>query len=164
MTYNFDNYKKDTLTLPRDEAWGNWKSWKDAKIGDKVQGYIVDAFYRPVEGDMKEQRGLTIKQADGVLINVGIKMLDFVLKPTDYLRIGDPVTIEFTEQQQPQKKGQQGAKIFAYYGANLPQNAGNKTVKEMTDADRNLGGTVAPVVEETVESVASDMDKAVLDF
>lgn len=148
MTYNFDNYKKDTLTLLRDEAWGNWKSWKDAKIGDKVQGYIVDAFYRPVEGDMKEQRGLTIKQADGVLINVGIKFIDFILKPTDTLRIGDPVTIEFTKQDQPRTKGQQGAKIFAYYGTNLPENLNNKTVKEMTDADRNLGGTVAPVESE----------------
>lgn len=148
MTYNFDNYKTDTLTLPRDEAWGNWKSWKESKVGDKVQGYIVDAFYRPVEGDMKEQRGLTIKQKDGELINVGIKFLDFVLKSTDNLRIGDPVTIEFTQQLQPQTKGQQGAKIFAYYGINLPENAGNKTVKEMTDADRNKGGTSAPIVDD----------------
>lgn len=148
MTYNFDNYKTDTLTLPRDEAWGNWKSWKESKVGDKVQGYIVDAFYRPVEGDMKEQRGLTIKQKDGVLINVGVKYYDFILKSTDNLRIGDPVTIEFTQQLQPQIKGQQGAKVFSYFGTNLPENAGNKTVKEMTDADRNKGGTSAPIVDD----------------
>ena len=157
MTYNFDNYKTDTLTLPRDEAWSNWKSWKESKIGDKVQGYVVDAFYRPVEGDMKEQRGLTIKQADGVLINVGVKMLDFVLKSTDNLRMGDPVTIEFTKQMQPQTKGQQGAKVFSYFGTNLPENAGNKTVKEMTDTDRNKGGTSAPVEEEvTTEDYTAD--------
>jgi hypothetical protein len=161
MTYNFDNYKKDTLTLPRDEAWGNWKSWKDAKIGDKVQGYIADAFYRPIQGDMKEQRGLTIRQADGVLINVGVKMYDFVLKSTDNLRIGDPVTIEFTEQLQSQTKGQQGAKVFAYYGTNLPENAGNKTVKEMTDADRNKGGSVAPI--ETVDSGDVNVDEVPFD-
>lgn len=151
MTYNFDNYKTNTLTLPRDEAWGNWKSWKDSKIGDKVQGYIVDAFYRPAEGEMKEQRGLTLKQKDGVLINVGVKMLDFVLKSTDNLKIGDPVTIEFKEQLQPQAKGQQGAKVFAYYGVSLAENANNKTVKEMTDADRNVGGTSSPV-ESDVDS------------
>ena len=156
MTYNFDNYKKDTLTLPRDEAWGNWKSWKESKIGDKVQGYIVDAFYRPAEGDMRDQRGLTIKQADGVLVNVGVKFLDFVLKSTDDLRIGDPVTIEYTKQAQPQAKGQQGAKIYAYYGTNLPDNAGNKTVKEMTDADKNKGGTSAPVEGETANAETED--------
>jgi hypothetical protein len=164
MTYNFDNYEKDTLTLPRDEAWGNWKSWKDAKIGDKVQGYIADAFYRPAEGDMKEQRGITIRQQDGVLINVGIKMIDFILKPTDNLRIGDPITIKFTEQQQPQKKGQQGAKIFSYFGTNLPANAGNKTVKEMTDADRNKGGSVGGAIEDTMDSVAADMEEAAQAF
>ena len=68
-------------------------------------------------------------------MNVGVKYLDFVLVATDHLRIGDPLTIELDKILQPKSKARKGAKVFAYYGKNLPENAGNPTVKELTDAD-----------------------------
>lgn len=152
MTYDFKNYKQNSLTRPRDEAWGNWKSWKDSKTGDKVQGYVADAFYRPQElnakGEVafKAQRGITIRQEDGTLINVGVKYLPFVLAATDKLRVGDPLVVEFDEEL-PGGKGMNGAKIFKYYGTLLPENDGNPTVKQLTDEDMLAGGSVEPVVE-----------------
>ena len=73
--YDFGNYEKDTLTRPRDEAWDNFKSWDKAEIGDLVQGYIRDAFYRPEELNddgsvaFHAQRGITLEQTDGTLVN-----------------------------------------------------------------------------------------------
>jgi hypothetical protein len=155
----FSNYKDHALTRPRDVAWQNWKSWKDATVGDKVQGYVVDAFYRPEEKNsagqvvFKEQRGLTLKQADGVFINVGIKYLPFVLSATDNLKLNDPLVIELTDIQKPKEKGQNGAKIFSYFGTNLPENAGNKSVKELTEEDKNAGGSKEPIAEDKTEDV-----------
>jgi hypothetical protein len=170
-TFDFANYKEHALTRPRDEAWGNWKSWKDAVIGDKIEGYVADAFYRPEEKDEKgnvafrEQRGLTIKQVDGTLVNVGVKYFDFVLKSTDNLHVGDPIVIELTEIAQPTGKGRQGAKIFGYFGKQLPENAGNPTVKQLTDEDRKAGGSVEPVGEDVkeVEDDNSDIQELVDD-
>lgn len=158
MTFDFAKYKDKTLTRPRDEAWNNWKSWEGSKIGDTVKGFIADAFYRPEEkradGQIafREQRAVTLKQEDGTLINVGIKYLPFILASTDNLHVGDPLVIEFSEQLQPREKGQKGAKVFKFYGEQLPANAKNPTVKELTDADRLAGGSQAP------EEVADDKD------
>jgi hypothetical protein len=168
---HFDNYKDQSLTRPRDEAWGNWKSWKDSAIGDKVQGYVADAFFRPEEKNpdgtlaFKPQRGITLRQSDGELINVGVKDLSFVLSATDNLRIGDPLTVEFTKLGE-KVKGKAQAKIFTYYGTNLPVNSGNKTVKELTDADRISGGSKQPVKtegheEETADDVVAEMEAGV---
>jgi len=145
--FDFKNYKDHTLTRPRDEAWDNWKSWKDSKIGDKVEGYIVDAFFRPEEKNedgstaFRAQRGITIKQENGELINLGVKYLSFVLAPTDNLRIGDPIVVELGKVLTPTKKGQNGAKVFNYFGTNLEENKDNRTVKELTDEDKLAGGT-----------------------
>jgi hypothetical protein len=163
MSYDFSKYKDDTLTRPRDEAWSNWKSWKDAQEGDTVKGFIADAFYRPEERKadnvtiaFREQRGLTIRQENGELINVGVKYLPFVLSATDNLRVGDPIVVEFTKTLQPQSKGENGAKVFSYFGKNLPENAGNKTVKELTDEDRLAGGSTEPLAK--AEDVSEEDD------
>lgn len=128
-TYNFDNYENDTLTRPRDLAWSNWAKFE--KQGDKVQGFIRDAFYRPAEGQYPEQRGITLEQANGELINVGIKRRDFILAKTDGLRIGDPLTVVLDELQPARTKGFSPTKIFGFYGKNLPENEGNPTVGEL---------------------------------
>lgn len=170
MTENkdvFADYKSQSLTRPRDEAWGNWKTWSDAKIGDKVQGYVADAFYRPAEKNpdgtdaFKPQRGITIKQLDGTLVNLGVKDLSFVLAATDKLRVGDPLTVELDKVLEPTSKARKGAKIFKYYGTNLPENANNPTVKELDDEDRVAGGSAAPVVsdvEEFKQDLVEDTD------
>jgi len=138
-TYDFSNFKKDALTKPRDLAWDNWAKFE--KAGDKVQGYIRDAFYRPADGMFKDQRGITVEQTDGTLINVGIKRFPFVLSKTDELRIGDPVTVVLEEEKKSQIKGYNATKIFGFYGTNLPENAKNQTVKELDEHDEAKGGS-----------------------
>lgn len=123
----FADYKKDALTLPRDLAWDNWAKFE--KVGDMVQGYIADVFYRKAEGEFKAQRGITLKQPDGDLINVGIKRIPFVLAKTDGLRIGDPLTIEFDKELAPRQKGYKPTKQFAFYGKNISTEG--KTVREL---------------------------------
>lgn len=147
------------LTKPRDQAWDNWAKFKE--VGEEVSGYIRDVFFRPEEvvgaNTMKAQRGLTLEQQDGVLINVGIKYISFVLAQTDTLRLGDPLKIVFSKTLPPQQKMYSPTKVFSFFGKNLPANAGNPTVKELTDADATAGGTKTPVPETTDEG-GNDFD------
>lgn len=136
MSYEFENYEKDALTKPRDKAWENWAKFE--AVGAKVQGYIRDVFFRASEGQFAEQRGITLEQPDGTLVNVGIKHIDFVLAKTDNLRLGDPVTIVFEKEIPPSVKGHSATKQFAFYGKNLPENAGNKTVAQLEAEDRKI--------------------------
>lgn len=137
MSYDFNDYKKDATDRPSSKAWGNWKKFE--KVGDMVQGYIRDVFYRPAEGIFKEARGITLEQPDGSLINVSIKRYDFILAKTDNLRLGDPLTVVFEEELAPKKAGNNPTKQFGYYGKNLPENLGNKTVAELDAIDRGVG-------------------------
>jgi len=146
--YDFNNYEQDTLTRPRDKAWSNWAIFE--KTGDKVQDYIRDAFYRPAEGQYKEQRGITLEQTDGTLINVRIKRLPFILAKTNNLRLGDPLTVVFAREIPSATKGFNATKELDFFGTNLPENEGNKTVKELDDEDRIAGGSSAPE-DEVVE-------------
>lgn len=158
--YNFDNYSKDSLTKPRDIAWG--KEWaKFEKVGDKVQGYIRDVFYRAEQGMFKEQRGFTLEQSNGEFINVAIKRLPFILAKTDDLRLGDPLTVELVDLKKSETKGFSPTKIQAFYGINLPENAGNKTVKELEKDDMERGGSFDPageVVEDKNDDWGSELD------
>ena len=141
-SYNFDEFDKDSLTKPRDLAWDNWAKFE--KVGDKVQGYIRDVFYRKANGMFQEQRGITLEQKDGTFVNVGIKRKDFVIAKTDDLRLGDPLTVLFEKENAPSQKGYNPTKVFAFYGKNLPENEGNKTVVELEAEDMAKGGTIAP--------------------
>lgn len=151
--YDFGKYKEDSLTKPRDLAWDNWAKFE--KVGDKVQGYIRDAFYRPADGQFSEQRGITLEQIDGTMINVGIKRLPFVLNKTDDMRLGDPLTVELIELKKSETKGFSPTKITSFFGAHLPENDGNKTVAQLEKEDMERGGTVAPA-EDTEKS--NDID------
>jgi len=147
--YNFEGYKEDAITKPRDQAWDNWAKFE--KVGDLVQGFIKDVFYRESEGDFKEQRGITLEQPDGVLINVGIKRIDFVLAKTDHLRLGDPLTVTLEKEVPPSVKGYSPTKVFGFYGKNLPENLSNKTVKELELIDKNMPEEIEETVADTVE-------------
>lgn len=142
--YDFDNYKKDSLSRPRDIAWEKKNWFKLLKIGDKVQGYIADVFYRPAKGIYKEQRGITIKTSGGEYINVTIKRLPFVLEKTDNLRIGDPLTVVYDSDLESDKG--QPAKVMAFYGKSIIKEG--KTVKELDAEDMKAGGTEVLVEEE----------------
>lgn len=136
MPYDFDGFQKDQLDQPRSKAWDNWA--KLAAIGDKVQGYIRDVFYRPAEGKYKAARGITLEQPDGTLVNVSIKRLDFELAKTNHLRMGDPLTVVLEELRPNRQKGFSDTKIYGYYGANLDENKSNKTVAELDKEDMAL--------------------------
>lgn len=156
MSYDFANYKKDSLTKPRDIAWA--KPWaKFEKVGDKVAGYIRDVFYRPEDGQFKEQRGLTIEQEGGELVNVAIKRLPFILNKTDDLRLGDPIVIELTELKKSDTKGFSATKIQSFFGTNLPENKDSKTVLELENEDKNKGGSVEPEGEEIKSATDGDL-------
>lgn len=153
MTYDFNNYEKDALTKPRDKAWENW--FKFDEVGKKVGGYIRDVFYRPAEGNFAEQRGLTLEQPNGELVNVGIKHIDFILAKTDGLRLGDPVTIVFEKELAPQVKGNSPTKQFGFYGKNLPENAGNKTVAVLEAEDRKIAAEEKAKVDADFDAAGS---------
>lgn len=138
--YDFNNFEKDSLTKPRDLCWENWMKFEE--VGDKVSGYIRDVFYRPAEGQFKEQRGITLEQENGELINVGIKRLPFIMNKTNDLRLGDPLTIVLDSELPPKQKGFSKTKVFAFYGSNLPENKDQKTVFELEREDIKKGGTV----------------------
>ena len=135
--YDFGNYKKDSLTRPRDVAWEKNSWFKMEKIGDKVQGFIADVCYRKAEGIYKEQRCITIKTVEGEYVNVAIKRLPFILSKTDHLRIGDPLTVVFGSEI-PSDKGNP-TKVQEFYGTNLAENTG-KTVAELDREDQKLQG------------------------
>lgn len=141
MAYDFNDFKKDAIDRPSSKAWSNWMKFN--KVGDKVQGFIRDVFYRKAEGVYKDARGITLEQADGTLINVSIKRLDFILSKTDGLRLGDPLTVIFEAELPPKKAGVNPTKQYGFYGKNLPENAGNKTVAELDMIDRTNGGMSA---------------------
>lgn len=165
--FDFGKVKEHALTKPRDKAWDNWASFE--KVGDFVQGLIVDVFARKAEGDFKDQRGITLQQEDGVLINVGIKRIDFVLDKTDNLRLGDPLRIELEKETPHAQKGYSAIKVFGFYGTNLPENAGNKTVKQLDDmelgilaeekakSDAEFDGEPAAVATAPVAATAADV-------
>lgn len=144
MSYDFNDYKNDSLVKPRNLAWSNWGKFE--KVGDKVQGYIKDVFYRPADGQYPEARCITLEQVDGKLINVSIKRLPFVLKDTDALRIGDPLTIELVELKKSETKGFSPTKIYGYYGKNIVPEG--KTVYTLEEEDKSYGGTKAPEASE----------------
>lgn len=161
MTYDFSGYKKDTTTRPSSKAWGNWKKFD--KIGDMIQGYIKDVFYRKAEGIYKDARGITLEQPDGTLINVSVKRIDFVLGATDGLRLGDPLTVVLEETKDSGKGNP--TKIFGFYGKNLPENAGNKTVAELDAIDRQNGGQDGGTAEADAKAdkEMADITKAATD-
>lgn len=152
MGYDFNNFEKDALTKPRDKAWENWAKFE--KPGDKVQGYIRDVFFRASEGQFPDQRGLTLEQPDGTLINVGIKHIDFVLAKTDSLRLNDPVTIVFEKEIPPSVKGHSPTKQFGFYGTSLPENASQKTVATLEAEDRSA--SAAEALAKTEEAAKAD--------
>lgn len=147
ISYDFSKFNKDSLTKPRDLCWDRWGKFE--KVGDKVQGFIRDVFYRPADGKFQEQRGITLEEQDGKLINVGIKRLPFILNKTDDLRLGDPLTIELSELKKSDTKGFSATKIFSFYGTNLTENKENKTVSELDKEDKEKGGTTPPEQEPT---------------
>jgi len=145
MTQDFENYESNSLERPRDKAWTNWAKLEN--VGDKVQGYIRDVFFRPAQGEFKEARGITLEQTNGELINVAIKRYEFVLAKTDSLRLGDPLTMVLEKLIPARVKGYSPTKQFGFYGKNLEENKGNKTVRELDLEDMKAQSAVSKAEE-----------------
>jgi hypothetical protein len=138
---DFSKFKKQELTKPRDKAWENFAKFE--KVGDKVEGILRDVFYRPAEGQFKEQRGFTLEGADGKLTNVALKRTPyFAIRATNDVRLGDLLTVELTELRPSKEKGFSPTKIFSFSSGTLAENAGNPTVKELEKADMAEQGVV----------------------
>lgn len=157
MTYDFNAFEKDAITLPRNLAWKNWAKFE--KVGDKVQGYIRDVFYRAADGMFKEARGITLEQPNGELINVSIKRLPFILSDTNNLRLGDPLTVVFHEELPPTTKGYKPIKNFKFYGANIAETASNKTVAELEKIDMESQAVTNKNDLEALEEMAAPTEQ-----
>jgi hypothetical protein len=151
---DFSKFKTQELTKPRDKAWDNFAKFE--KVGDKVQGILRDVFYRPSDDTFKEQRGFTMEQADGKLVNVALKREPyFAIRATNDVRLGDLLTVELTELRPAKQKGYSPTKIYSFTSGTLPENAGNPTVKELEVADMAEQGIDAdtPETEKKEEEV-----------
>lgn len=158
---DFSQFKTQELTKPRDKAWSEpW--YKGEKVGDKITGIVRDVFVRPPEGDFKIQRAFTLETADGKLTNVGMKREPyFAIRPTNDVRLGDLLTIELSELRPSKTKGYSATKIYSFVSGTLPENDGNKTVKELEMEDAKSQGLAHLLgVDEVaaVEEVVNDSD------
>ncbi len=98
--------------LPRDLAEG-WFSFKN--VGDKVGGEILDMFETPAKDGMPAQRVFTVKQADGVVINVPVKRTPYLLARTDMLQVGDMLGVRFDKEIPAKVKGHHPAKSMVVF-------------------------------------------------
>lgn len=154
--YDFKDIEKHSLTRPRDKAWSNWAKFE--KAGDSVQGIVVDAFFRKGEGKFQAQRGITLEQQDGELVNVGVKRVTFVLAKTDKVRLGDPLKIVLEEIAKPKEKGLSGTKIFGFYSPLLPENASNPTIAELDFEDAKLQNMKVEATTEDTGDMPAEKD------
>lgn len=154
MSYDFGQYKKDALEAPRNKAWSNWAKFD--KVGDTVQGFIRDVFYRPAEGIFKAARGITLETPTGELINVATKRLPFVLASTDHLHIGDPLTIVFEKELLARQAGFKPAKQMGYYGKVLDENKASPTVAELDAADMAAQGVKNAAPDAELDALAKE--------
>ena len=146
---SFDKFQKKELTKPRDKAWENFAKFD--KVGDKKVGILRDVFYRPAEGQYKEQRGFTLEEEDGTLCNVCLKREPyFAIRATNDVRLGDLLTVELSELRPSKTKGYNATKIFSFSSGTLPENAENPTVKALEEADMKEQG-VSVEQEETLD-------------
>lgn len=142
---DFSKFKKVELTKPRDAAWENFAKFE--KVGDKYEGILRDVFYRPAEGQFKEQRGFTLEQADGVLVNVALKREPyFAIRATNDVHLGDLFSVTLSELRPPKEKGFSPTKIYSFSSGTLPENADKPTVKELELKDMEEQGVVAEEV------------------
>lgn len=138
---DFSKFKKQELTRPRDVAWKNFATFE--KVGDSVTGILRDVFYRPAEGQFKQQRGFTLEQEDGKLVNVALKRDPyFAIRATNDVHLGDLLTVTLSELRPPKEKGFSPTKIFSFTSGTLAENAKNPTVKELEAKDMAEQGIV----------------------
>lgn len=153
MSYDFAKIGDAALSRPKNLAYGNFAKFENP--GDMVEGYIRDVFYIPKKGMFKPARGLTLEQKDGTLVNVQIKRWPSNLEVTDKLRLGDPIRVLFKETKKSNYP--QPMKIFQFFGTNLPETEGQKTVAELDAMDMASQKVEIEEGDKALDAMAADL-------
>ena len=101
---------------PENKPDSNW--FKMEKVGDKVSGTLVETprLKKDTSGDFGDQRVFSMQQADGSVLNYGVRMdKDYIISRTNRLRQGDKVGFEFVKEIPAAKKGHHPAKSIEVY-------------------------------------------------
>lgn len=94
----------------------NW--FKMEKVGDRVSGILTEnpRTKKDTSGDFGDQRVFSIAQADGSIMNYGVRMdKDYIISRTNRLRQGDKVGFEFVKEIPSSKKNYHPAKSIEVY-------------------------------------------------
>lgn len=145
---NEDIFSKDNVPS------SNW--FKFLKVGDKVGGVVVNVFKKAATGQFPEQLAYTLREATGISngepvtdteINVGVKNNDYFKPRLQYVKIGDKLGFEFTEEIPSKIKGNSPAKSIQPYYKKTTDEFKKEFAKRHEDIadqisyDINMGGT-----------------------
>jgi len=129
---SIENIEEKDLFNEENIPESNW--FKFEKVGDKVMGEVVEVFIKKSSDPMfADQRVFVLKQKDGSLINVGIKITsDYLMGRTNMVMPGDVVGFEFKKEIPPSKKGFKPAKsIEVYVRKGEPKSDAEKVFDEL---------------------------------
>jgi hypothetical protein len=112
---SIENIEEKDLFNEENIPESNWFSFKT--VGDKVMGEVVEVFIKKSTDAMfADQRVFVLKQKDGSLMNVGIKVTsDYLMGRTNMVGPGDIIGFEFKKEIPPTKKGFKPAKSIELY-------------------------------------------------
>jgi len=107
--------KKDELFNEKNIPESNW--FKFEKVGDRVSGEVVEvSIKKSNDPTFADQRVFILKQDNGELINVGIKVTsDYLMSRTNTVAMGDIIGFEFRKEIPAKKKGYHPAKSIEVY-------------------------------------------------
>jgi hypothetical protein len=129
-----------------EEVKSNWKSWKDSKVGDFVEGVLVktDIGKNTLKTPPMPQKNYTLIQEDGTSIILGGRVGDttLVIPGMENIKIGQKVKVVFDHEGKI-VPGKNPAKVLKVY-----EESGKIIHKDIVD---NFLGTNMVETEETVE-------------
>ena len=107
--------KKASIFSEENVPESNW--FKFAKVGDRVNGEVVEvSLKKSTDATFADQRVFLLKQDDGELINVGVKVTsDYLMSRTNQVVPGDMIGFEFKKEIPAKKKGYNPAKSIEVY-------------------------------------------------
>lgn len=110
---NIEN--KDELFDETNIPESNW--FKFVEVGDRVSGEVVEVMEKKATiAGYPDQRVFVMKQKNGELINVGVKVTsDYLMSRTNGVTAGDMIGFEFKKEIPAKKKGFRPAKSIEVY-------------------------------------------------
>tara|TARA_R110000868_G_scaffold114344_2_gene306428 strand:- start:8914 stop:9303 length:390 start_codon:yes stop_codon:yes gene_type:complete len=102
----------------------NW--FKFEKVGDKVAGEVVETYEQAGSGNFPGQRVFCLKQADGNVVNVGLKQTsNYLMTRTKNVKLGDILGVEFKAEIPAKVKGNHPAKSIEVYVKHMNKTEGD---------------------------------------